>query len=113
MPLTNDGGCLGELCLVGEKPGLGAALFKRAGPATGLEDTLFASGAGRGELCFTGERPGDGGACRCNVGLMAESGTTLPSGVGRGEVCLVGENPGDCGACCRRVGPAIGLEEGM
>ena len=106
-----DSGCPGGHCLVGEKPGLGAALLKRAGPATGLDDTLFASGAGRGELCLTGETPGDGGACCCNVGLNAESGMTSASGVGRGEVCLVGEKPGDAGACFCKLGPATGLEE--
>lgn len=96
-PLSNDAGCLGGLCFVGEYPGLGIVLFGRAGPATGLEEGLFGSGAGRGELCLTGERDGDCEACR-SIGLGARGPSVLPSGVWRGDICLIGENPGDGGA---------------
>ena len=68
-PLTNDGGCLGGLCLVGEKPGLGANLFDSAGAAIGLDNRVPADDAARGELCLMGERVGDCGFCGCNIGL--------------------------------------------
>lgn len=113
--MLNKGGGLGGLCLVGEKPGLGALLFNRAGPAIGLEDGSlkpFARGAGRGELCLTGERPGDRGAC-CRIGLIAESPVVFSRGTARGEARLVGEKPGEGGTCGSKFGPVVGLEEGI
>ena len=115
IPLLNKGGGLGGLCLVGEKPGLGALLFNRAGPAIGLEEGSFkpfTRGAGRGDFCLAGERPGDRGAC-CGIGLITESAVVCPGGAARGEARLVGEKPGDGGTCGSKFGPVMGLEESI
>ena len=99
--------------MVGEYPGLGTVLLRSAGPATGLEEGFFVSGAGRGELCLTGERDGDCEACRCSIGLGTRAPSVLPSGGWRGDTCLVGENPGDGGAWLLRLGPVTGLDDGI
>ena len=101
--------------MVGESPELEPVVFKRAGPAIGLEAgsfKLFKRGARCGELCLIGERTGECRPCRCNVGLALESTTALLGATDRGEACLVGENPGDDGAWRWKFGPAVGLEDG-